>query len=325
MAHTSGTATDYLDLLDKFDAFVTAGLGSQNWTQLKDDTGESNPDFANDRHIYYRAPGLAGTEQIYVVMSAFHNVGNDYYNLEAIGATGYNAGARHDLQPGTSKGSYLLAWNASIPYWFIGNGRCAKIIAKISGVYQSMYVGFIIPHGSPSEYPYPMFIGGMHANPRKRWSNTDTTHKAFWNPCCDSSANPIFNNCSGAFLCLPGHTWVGVGNYTTGTEFSPTNGAQSTKVWPYTTRFEQVEHIYGDSTGYALMPLTLTSGASAFVGVAGWGEFDGVYFVSGFSNAVENIITVSGVDYLVVQNAFRSSGPDHDNIASNQYAAFSLV
>ena len=42
-----------------------------------------------------------------------------------------------------------------------------------------------------------------------------------------------------------------------------------------------------------------------------FGELDGCYHISGFNNAVENIITVDGVDHLVVQNVHRTGVEDY--------------
>jgi hypothetical protein len=38
---------------------------------------------------------------------------------------------------------------------------------------------------------------------------------------------------------------------------------------------------------------------------------EGVYHVSGFNNAAENLITGGGVDHLVVQNVYRTSVRDY--------------
>jgi hypothetical protein len=42
-----------------------------------------------------------------------------------------------------------------------------------------------------------------------------------------------------------------------------------------------------------------------------WGEFDGVYAVSGYSIASEDIITINTTDYLVIQNAFRTESDNY--------------
>lgn len=52
---------------------------------------------------------------------------------------------------------------------------------------------------------------------------------------------------------------------------------------------------------YPLLPFVL----------AGLGELDGCYAVPGYGNAVENIISVGGVDHLVVQDVWRTEYKDY--------------
>ena len=52
---------------------------------------------------------------------------------------------------------------------------------------------------------------------------------------------------------------------------------------------------------YPLLPFIL----------AGLGEMEGCYCVPGYANAVENIISVGGVDHLVVQDVFRTGYSDY--------------
>lgn len=325
MAHTSGTATDYLDLMSKFVTFVTTGLAAgQNWTKLADHTTE----VGFDRNVYFQAPGLAGTDSIFINMAAVHNVGADVWNLGFYGATGYNAAFGGVLsQPGsTPNGSWMLLWNTAIPYWFIGDGRSARIIAKVSTTYQSAYVGLIIPYASPAEYAYPLFIGAMASNPARRFSDTSNVFSAFWNPTSDSSNTPGVDNHSGTWLRNPGGIWFTVGsNSVGGGGFGP--ATQNLAIWPY-SHFENIGQVLG-GTDYSLLPLVLHTGGSAGspldLSRANYGELDSVYFVSGFSNASENTVTISGVTYIVVQNGFRITAPNGTpGSNTNSFAAFAL-
>lgn len=317
MANTSGTATGYLDLLDKFSIFVTTGLAAgQNWTKLLDHTTEAG----YDRNIYFKAPGLAGTDQIFINAAALHNTGADTFNVGFYGASAFNAALGGLLvQPGLQpNGSWLLMWNTTIPYWFIADGRSAKIVAKVSTVYESAYAGLYIPYASPSEYAYPLFVGACASNPARRYSDTSTVFSSFWNPTSDGQNSLQVDIHSGAWVRLPSGSWVPVGNGNT----------NAMRIWPYAS-FEQVGRVYG-GTDYALMPLVLHTGS----GVVGspldsqrgnMGELDGVFFISGFSNASENTVTIGGVTYLVVQNCFRTTGPSPTVVNQNQFAAFALT
>jgi hypothetical protein len=57
---------------------------------------------------------------------------------------------------------------------------------------------------------------------------------------------------------------------------------------------------------YPLLPVTLNDSTPNI-----YGELDGIYFVSGFNNAVENTITIGGDTYLVVQDVWRTSHIDY--------------
>lgn len=311
MAYSSGTATSYLDLYDKFVTFVTSTLPvGERWTVL---ASETNPPSITDgtRLTYLRAPGLTGTDEIFSVLYAFQNTGGDYFNIALRGATGYLPGDPYNAQPGISGPVYGLMWNTSIPYWFIGNGRRAMIVAKISTVYQVMHLGFITPYASPNEYPYPHFIGGSWGSAAgTRWSSTDPLHRAFFNPGNTSDSG----SSSAAKLRTPDGQWTNFQNYSNST--ADAGESSGPRIWPFsmfaaTSVFKPGVLFAG--AGYALHPLVLwrDNGANAI-----FGEIEGVFAVSGFSNAAENVITISGTDYLVVPSVFRSS--------VEQYAAFRL-
>ena len=57
-------------------------------------------------------------------------------------------------------------------------------------------------------------------------------------------------------------------------------------------------HTYRYSPGnvYPLTAIVLYDGTALY------GEIDGLYHVSGFSNASENIVTIDGVNHLVLQD-----------------------
>lgn len=319
--HTSGTATNYLDLLDKFIDFVTTGLTSgQNWTVLQDATED-----AYDRVVYLRAPGLAGTDEIYINVVAYHSTSNDVYNVGFFGATGFSGSLKLGAQPGAlpnGPGAWALMWNTNIPYWFVGNGRCAKIIAKVGTSYEHAYAGFIIPHATPDEYPYPLLIGGSCANLNSRYSQADLVHSAYWNPGTNSQQVQDYTNTqtSGCYLRTPNNFWASAGNLYQGGQAA----TQGLTLWPY-GHFEAIGPVFGSLTDYTLMPIVLHNN---LISRAVYGELDGVFFISGYAQASENIISLDGLDYLIVQNTWRSTGPRPGgtvNLAQNQYAAIALT
>ena len=307
MAFEIGTATNHSDLLSRLVTFLTTTLPvGQRWTVLEDKV-ESGV----DRLLYFRAPGLAGTDNIYTQLYRFESVGSDYYNWGFRGQTGHISANLRTAQPGISAPSYMLLWQSSIPYWFIGNGRRVIVIAKVSTVYQMMYLGFITPAGSPSEYPYPLFIGGTGVNSTDRWSVTTEANRAFWDPAGDSPTAPTNTS---AQLRQPGGAWRGFANRNSSGAGSLYASAGS-KIHPYNFNILDPSHLFGQAYGggYALLPCVLMTSAD---GGNVFGELEGVFHVSGFANASENLINVSGVNHLVVQNVFRTG--------VYNYAAFRL-
>lgn len=314
MAFESGTATDHEDLLDKLVTFLTTNVdltnAGQAWSLLAD-RAEPSVEFASnpvDRAVYLQGPGLAGLDEIHVNISTYKNTGGDYFNWAINGSTGFNNAEVTINQPGARQSDCaVLLWDTSIPYWFIANGRRFIVVAKVSTVFQSMYGGLIMPHGTPGEFPYPLFTGGCHYTMSSRWSVTNVGHKAFWNPVRFST-----QHVATAALRTPGGDWQFFGNYE-GATSSDSASSTLARVWPYNT-FVAFQRDTFASSDYLLLPLLLhTQENDKNV----FGELDGLFYVSGFSNASENTIQIGGEDYLVVQNTFRT--------AVEHYVAVKLV
>src|ERR1700727_3462473 len=215
MSTSSGTATDYLDLLSKLRTFLTTdatltGLG-QNWTELKtNSTPYSHTDASQVNTVefesYLQAPGLSTTEQIFINLIAYTNAVSGLFNWRMTGALGFITGNTWFLQPGVSPQAFLYLWASSIPYWFIANGQRVIVIAQVSGNIEMAYLGKFLPDATPGQYPYPVFIGGTggDATPIGGSNGNDTSaanrihsdvtnfHGAFWDPAaafhCDVSA-----------------------------------------------------------------------------------------------------------------------------------------
>src|SRR5690606_34479125 len=77
MAFEIGTATDYRDLLDRFHAFITTNpdlvAANQQWQALRWTTDAQN------KELILKAPGLAGTEEIYCGIRTSESATSGYY------------------------------------------------------------------------------------------------------------------------------------------------------------------------------------------------------------------------------------------------------
>lgn len=277
------------------------GLSAANtvWTQLAyNGTSYTAGIDTVTAEYYWKAPGLSGSEAIYLNTRAYYNTTNDYYNIELRGAQGYQSTANFVSQPGISPASYVLLWNQSMPYWFIANGQRVIVFAKVSTVYESLYMGKFLPYGTPSQYPYPVLIGGTCDGMDYRFSDTSYHHLSFWDP-------------TNLQLCYIDNTWITVQNWGNSGQQPQVNN-----VWPW---------VYGGSSrmtwgsqllngGYGIFPARIESNSPAN---NIFGELDGVGFVTGNSNSSESTINDGTNTWTVFQNVFRT--------AADNYVAIKMV
>src|ERR1700733_2806807 len=299
MSATNGTATDYLDLLNKLRTFLTTdstlvSLG-QNWTELKTNSTpytrvEGSPAATNvvEFESYLEAPGLSTTEQIFINIGAYTNGSAGLFNWRMTGALGFITGNTWFLQPGISPQAFMYLWNSSIPYWFIANGQRVIVVAQVSGNFEMCYLGKFLPDATPGQYPYPVFIGGtggdatpigggngIDASAMNRiHSDVTNFHAAFFDPAvafhCDVSAG-----------WQAWHHWNGGGDF-------PSSNATN-QINPYaddggfgngsTTTPGQLKCLVANIDGsYPLMPVRLEQINPNFNLV---GTLDGVFATSG--------------------------------------------
>jgi hypothetical protein len=301
MSIATGTASGYTDLLDKLATFLT---GAPGWTQLAVNTTSYgyNGDTV-DKEYFFKAPGLSGSEVIYLNVQAFHNTSAGYYNWRLAGALGYNASQPFAAQPGVSPFGFMPAWTGSIPYTFIANGQRVIVIAQVGTVFESCYLGKFNPYGSPSQYPYPVAIGGSAAAANTLYSDTSYNHQAFF--------DPLQLN-----ICMPDNSWTYARNNDTGG-----SGQNAITVWPWrygSQNTQQPTWLQANLDGsYPLFAARIEERQPQGYGVTATpnllGELDGVFFTSGVGLSQGSTITVGSATYLALQNIFRT--------AANNFAA----
>lgn len=272
MAYEIGTAAGHKDLLSKFKTFVevTLPVGSR-WTAMFSDLVSDN------NEIIWKAPGLSGTEEIYMGLATYQDVTSDYYNWRVAGFTGYVAGNLFNTQPGFFGNYGCPLWNNSIPYWFVADGQRAIIFTKVQDTYNSVFLGKFLPYATPSQYPYPIAVGGMLSSPSA--TRYSASYSSWWKGATSNSFALRFVNGSPIVpYILPF------------ANTDPTDNLRNTA--PLST----------DAVGYyGLHPLTLISVDNVY------GEIDGLYMISGFNNAVENTVVIGGVTYVVLRDS-RATG-----------------
>ena len=286
MAYTSGSATDYKDLLVQVSAFAAAN----GWTILEQSATK----------CYMKGLGLAGTDEIYVGIECIEQSGS-YYNWRMVGSYAWRPGRGLDQQPRSSGFEYIYLWNQPISFRMVCNGRRIIVVAKVSTVYQVLHLGLLTPVATEAQNPYPLLVGGMGGSPTNTYSSTGDNNNAFWGA----------GNQASSKMCIPGGLWTG--KYDSGGLYAGNNifyvGHSFTSA-----NSESLGVMAADPDGNFLLEEIFccdSSWPSLF------GTVEGLFRVAGNGNSSENVITISGVNYMVFQNAYRTSGSDYSALRLN--------
>lgn len=262
----SGGVLAHYKMLETIHDFALAN----GWTVLRYDVASA------DRQLVLRGSGYTGEEEIFVGFRTYQNAAADYYNLLAGVFTGYVPANPFDNQPG-ARLSGVPAHNNRIDYWLTLNPQRIALAMKVgTPVYETAYVGKMLPYARPSQYPYPVVCGGM-LNGAAATRFSDTSHQM-----------PYKGNRAGLGL-RTNDGWV------------------QPYAYPY-----QNDVIAGSTqlrdtgSSYQLLPVELNDNVGNL-----WGALDGIYYISGFNNAVENTLDVGGKTHVVLQNVARTGHTDY--------------
>lgn len=245
---------------------------ANGWTVLRYDTAPAN------RELILKGVGYTGEEEIFVGFRTYQDASADYYNLLAAVFTGYVPSNTFDTQPG-ARLSGVPAHNNRIDYWLTLNPQRIALAMKVgTPVYESAYVGKCLPYGRPSQYPYPVVCSGMLVGAATlRFSDTTANHSIGYKG--NSARLGLRSN----------DNWLNAYCYPWG------NNALAG-----TTQLR-------DSGGvYHPLPIELHDNVNNL-----WGALDGIFYISGFNNAVENTFTLDGHDYVVIQDVARNGFTDY--------------
>lgn len=186
----------------------------------------------------------------------------------------------------------------NITYWLVVNERRFVCAAKADTIYTGCYGGLFLPYGTPAQYPYPMLVGACSGLEDASIADADDNTRTFVDP--GEGSLQVYR---------PDNTWWDFNNF----DFDSRDYVRN--VWPYDkirgTTDEDEVFLFGHTSigtiaaeqAYPTFPCILHE-ESPQSNVLG--EMEGVFAVSGFNNASENIISIGGVDHLVVQDMFRT-------------------
>lgn len=284
MAFITGTATGWADFYNILRDFLTTGMTpiGERWTQVYGTGGTLDA----TSEIVLRGPGLASDDQILVSIKPYIYTGADVYNIGFTGLSIFNeALGGPSAQVNKSPISVLHLWNDPIDYWIVANGRRFIAVARISTTYHAAYCGFGLPLSLPSQYPYPLFIGGSSDLVSERWSTPIPRLRNFYNPAY--SAN----------VMMPDVTWKQVSNVNENDTLRDTGMFMT----PYRMDLQPMrENLDG---GYTLQPVSIIGNQPYQAQLM---RLQSVYRVSGFGNSAGSIVSSGGIDHIVIPNVYRS-------------------
>lgn len=269
----NSTMLAHYKMLEKIRDFAS----SNGWAVLRYDAVSAN------RELILQGSGLSGDQQIFIGFRTYQDVASDYYNLAVAGFTGYVAGNTFDTQPGAML-SGIPAHNQRIDYWMTVNGNRIALGLKVgTPVYEHAYAGYGLTRTLPSQYPYPLVVGGMlNGVPATRFS--DTVHSFPYRGTRTSS------NVNTANLRL---------RFNSGVWLQPAT-------WPWNAdRLAGSTQLRETGGIYPILPIILLDVNGMYC------ELDGVFYISGFDNVTENTFTIAGVNYVVLQDVGRNGFTDY--------------
>lgn len=322
MAFETGIASGPTDLWDKLTEFLTTNADlvvvGEEWVQVQSFTIS-----ADTEEIVLRGPG-GGTDEIYVGLRRYLAVDTDASRISLFGMSGILDTAMDITQNlNCSPETRIFMDVGSMRYWFVASGRRFMMVVNMSTVYQAAYAGFFLPYTNPLTYPYPMFVGGSAATFSgtgvvTSWRSASDYHANF--PFAPYNTGASIDQATNGYMLDPSGAWLGcAASQNAPISIAPSNfnpadpdtaarwhiaptSDNASDSWGYSSIRARLTQSYGGVM--TLIPMTLHQTVPS---IQNFGILDGVYVVPGVNNAVENTIEIDSVDYLVVQNVFRTT------------------
>lgn len=233
MAFEQGTATDYIDLLDKLKNFCTGAnspTSGLNWVVEREVTYSPL-----EKEIIFRGTGGVSPENsIYWGIKTYSNTGLGRYNWDLRGMTGFLDGSptgsqTFETQPGVSPAStYIPLENAAMDYWFYGTDRRIIMVANTSVSYQFMYAGFFNAFATEVEYPYPMVVIGATYNVDQKFNDNAVGYGTVPRPITPSNGSPLS---SIQFRFIDG-SWYNIASYNAQSGNEADESVNDRPLWP---------------------------------------------------------------------------------------------
>ena len=219
------------------------------------------------RPFEYILKGIGGgSDEIFVGYREETN-GTTYFNWQVQGFTGYITANDFDAQPGWESGIYSVQTGGSFDILIIENARRFIMIVLVGSTHGQIYLGWILPIATPSQWDYPLFKGG-DSNTLGTLIGATTNHEAWWK---DPKYGDMFNN----------DTWDA-----------------NSDIWPYDLYTLRKT----EESEFPLFPVTIINKTTSEKKI--YGEADGCFYVDadGGSVAVSDSVVVDEEFFFITQN-----------------------
>jgi hypothetical protein len=254
----------------------------------------------------WQAPGLDGTRQIYVHGSTWWSTSADAYSIRWNVSRGWVAdGSWKAGQPGSSGLVYTNLGTTPITYWIVANGQRFILVTAHGGTTQVAYLGLGLPYEPPSVHPYPAICAAT-SGAAVRYSETDAQQRFPMDP-----GSQGVSSYASVICYWPSGQWVGGANrYANGgADGSSSTSSNFARVWPawtgnvsYDFPMYVIDNVGGSRP---LIPCVIVMQASAYP-AHWWGEYDGLYWTTGFGTTSQATVRHQGFEHLIVNNVFRT-------------------
>lgn len=323
---------------------------NNGWTALRDTTWSGGS--GSEKEVILEGVG-SGSDDITVGVRTFRRtVGLDTaYSWALHGMTGYNGALSYAQQPGLSPipdpnaatgGALVPLHNGGtgtpLNFWFGVSARriCGVVQLKNAGIgvnhYASLYLGFLNPFNSATEWPYPIYIGGCSSARDALYKDTTITFSGL------TEAINTGSVLGPGFIRRTDGAWVSVANsinilgsgrnpYSDGAGVypgklftaSPTLGDTISGTGNFnwqsiilnsgdpgaaTLNMRPTPHSGGDRRIIVPATVAISEASTAFRDMVG--EMEGVFWVPGQGVVSEDAITEGNDRYRVFQNGNRT-------------------
>lgn len=336
MAYAYGSVSDYNDFLTKMMEFASGTDAStwgwttggavpsgEQWTILSNTipaSGIPAADFSvvasgSPYAAYLQGPGSESGDNITVGIQTYQNRSNFVFGFAMQGYTEYDSTLTWATMPGVSPPVYTALAGVAFNAWFWVSGRRIMATARIGGLYDiTFYLGFFLPYGTHSQYPYPLFISGSVENQSYNYTQADYGQSCIPDPGCFY----------GAYFRFVDGSWQPISQWNTN---NPAGRSQNTTygLYPLMDTVPTAGFEYNNQAAYAefnlieewgvsgmqfsplevnaypLFPIVLNSATQLP------GQLENIFYVPGNGLNPGDTITIDGTVYDVFHNCWRST------------------